>query len=69
MLAAMEGTVGLMGRLLYGTGMRLLEVLRLRVKDIDFERGQTGVSASRGSGQKVVRRRTVSRRKASSVSG
>ncbi|WP_425387926.1 phage integrase N-terminal SAM-like domain-containing protein [Derxia gummosa] len=29
----------LAARLLYGTGMRLLECLRLRVKDVDFDRG------------------------------
>ena len=33
--------VGLIVRLLYGSGMRLLECLRLRVKDVDFERGET----------------------------
>ncbi len=43
LLAVTEGTVGLMLRLPYGTGMRLMEVLRLRVKDIDFERGQITV--------------------------
>ena len=32
------GTQGLIARLLYGSGMRLLEALRLRVKDLDFER-------------------------------
>ena len=32
------GIYGLVARLLYGTGKRLLEGLRLRVKDIDFER-------------------------------
>jgi integrase len=31
---------GLLARLLYGTGMRLMEVIRLRVKDIEFERGE-----------------------------
>ena len=37
---------GLVGRLLYGTGMRLLEGLRLRVKDVEFERREitTGIS-------------------------
>ena len=40
LLAAMAGTPGLFARLLYGTGLRLLEGLRLRVKDVDFDRGQ-----------------------------
>lgn len=35
-LERMEGTYGLMARLLYGTGMRLMECCRLRVKDVDF---------------------------------
>ena len=37
-LSRMEGTHGLMAQLLYGTGMRLMECVRLRVKDVDFER-------------------------------
>src|SRR5207249_6362919 len=38
LLAAMKpGTIGLMVRLLYGTGMRLMECVRLRVKDVLFE--------------------------------
>ena len=31
----MEGEMALLGKLLYGTGVRLMEVLRLRVKDVD----------------------------------
>lgn len=38
-LAVMTGTTQLMAKLLYGTGMRLMECVRLRVKDLDFERG------------------------------
>lgn len=38
LLAATSGTPGLVLRLLYGTGMRLMEALRLRVKDLDIER-------------------------------
>ena len=30
--------IALLGRLLYGTGMRLMEGLRLRIKDVDFDR-------------------------------
>jgi len=38
LLAAIkQGTIGLMVRLLYGTGMRLMECVRLRVKDLLFE--------------------------------
>lgn len=36
--AQMDGTHALMARLLYGTGMRLMECVRLRVKDVDFKR-------------------------------
>lgn len=36
----LEGTPGLVVGLLYGSGLRLMEALRLRVKDLDFERRQ-----------------------------
>jgi len=39
-LAHMSGVPRLVCALLYGTGMRLLESLRLRVKDVDFDLGQ-----------------------------
>ena len=39
-LAAMPDTYRLFCQLLYGTGMRLMELLRLRIKDVDFERNQ-----------------------------
>jgi integron integrase len=35
-------------RLLYGTGMRLMELLRLRIKDVDFARGQIMVRGGKG---------------------
>jgi len=41
LLAVLSGTHQLIGQLLYATGMRLLECLRLRVKDLDF-RGSNG---------------------------
>ena len=41
---------GLTARLLYGTGMRLLECLRLRVKDVDF--GYRQILVRDGKGQK-----------------
>lgn len=39
-LDRMTGIYGLMASILYGTGMRLMECVRLRVKDVDFERGE-----------------------------
>ena len=45
---------GLLGRLLYGTGMRLLEALRLRVKDIDFERRAIVVRQGKNAKDRVV---------------
>jgi integron integrase len=49
-LERMDGLYGLMGRLLYGTGMRLMECCRLRVKDIDF--GQREILIRDGKGAK-----------------
>ena len=41
-------TYQLMARLLYGTGMRLMECVRLRVKDVEFERREIVVRAGKG---------------------
>lgn len=48
LLIAMSGTHGLMARLLYGTGMRLMECVRLRVKDLDFDQGEILIRGGRG---------------------
>ncbi len=45
---------GLIARLLYGTGMRLLEGLRLRVKDVDFDRRAVVVREGKGWKDRVV---------------
>ena len=49
-----EMPYGLVGRLLYGTGMRLLEGLRLRVKDIEFDRRAIVVREGKGAKDRVV---------------
>jgi integron integrase len=46
----LHGTPLLMASLLYGSGLRLLECVRLRVKDLDFDAGQ--VMVRRGKGQR-----------------
>jgi site-specific recombinase XerD len=46
--------LGLLGRLFYGTGMRLMEGLRLRVKDINFERRAIVVREGKGGKDRVV---------------
>ena len=47
-LAGVEGTGGLILHLLYGTGMRILECLRLRVKDISFTRREIVIREGKG---------------------
>jgi integron integrase len=48
-LANLGGPYRLMGQLMYGSGLRLLECLRLRVKDIDFDRGEVTVREGKGN--------------------
>jgi len=47
-LAQLEGAKWLMASLLYGSGLRLTECLRLRVKDVDFGYGQILVRDGKG---------------------
>ena len=49
-----DGVTGLLGRLLYGTGMRLLEGVRLRIKDVDFARQVIIVRDGKGGKDRVV---------------
>ena len=53
-LARAEGTPGLVLRLLYGTGMRLMEGLALRVKDLDLQSCQVIVRAGKGDKDRVT---------------
>jgi integrase len=54
LLAQMVGINALLARLLYGTGMRLMEGMRLRVKDVDFERHAVIVREAKGNNDRVV---------------
>lgn len=48
LLAQLEGRAWLLAAVLYGTGMRLMECLRLRVKDVDFARGEITIRDGKG---------------------
>jgi site-specific recombinase XerD len=53
-LRRMRGTPGLVARLLYGSGLRILEGLRLRVKDVDFTRHEILVRDGKGAKDRVT---------------
>ena len=53
-LENITGTNQLVAKLLYGTGMRLMEALRLRVQDIDFEQFQIIVRSGKGNKDRVT---------------
>ena len=54
LLAQMDGITALLARLLYGTGMRLMEGMRLRVKDVEFDRHVVIVREAKGGKDRVV---------------
>ncbi len=54
LLAIMEGQSGLMARLIYGTGMRIMECARLRVKDVDFGMKEITVRSGKGDKDRLV---------------
>jgi integron integrase len=53
-LERMSGVYALLAQLLYGTGMRLMECVRLRVKDVDFERAEIVVRDGKGAKDRVT---------------
>ena len=48
LLAQLEGRAWVLAAVLYGTGMRLMEGLRLRVMDVDFARGEITIRNGKG---------------------
>jgi len=54
LLEQLDGTMWIIGMLLYGSGLRLLECLTLRVKDIDLGRGEIRVRAGKGNKDRIT---------------
>ena len=53
-LGHLKGMNHLMASLLYGAGLRLMECVRLRVKDVDFDYGQITVRDGKGAQDRVT---------------
>ncbi len=53
-LSLLDGQPGLMARLLYGSGMRIMECVRLRVKDVDFGMKEITVRSGKGDKDRLV---------------
>lgn len=49
-----EGTAGLIAQLMYGTGLRLMEALRLRIKDVEFARREILVREGKGNKDRIT---------------
>jgi len=54
LLGRMSGVYRLMAGLMYGTGMRLMECIRLRVQDVDFDYSQILIRNAKGNKDRVV---------------
>jgi integron integrase len=53
-LARLDGIPHLVASLLYGSGLRLMEAVRLRVKDLDFERHELTIRQGKGQKDRVT---------------
>jgi site-specific recombinase XerD len=53
-LRPLQGPVRFVCELLYGSGLRLLEALTLRIKDVDFDRGEVRVRDGKGQVDRVT---------------
>ncbi|MBL9209855.1 MAG: integron integrase [Opitutaceae bacterium] len=54
LFAALDGTARLMAELAYGGGLRLMELLRLRVQDLDLDRGRVMIRSGKGDKDRVT---------------
>jgi integron integrase len=54
LLAHLDGTSWLIANLLYGSGLRLMEAMRLRIKDLDFQRNEIIVRDAKGGKDRVT---------------
>lgn len=54
LLALTSGTPGLMLHLVYGCGLRLMECVRLRTKDLDLERGLITIRGAKGDKDRML---------------
>jgi integron integrase len=54
LLARLHGPVWLMASLMYGAGLRLLECAELRIKDVNFDRGEVTIRNGKGGKDRVT---------------
>ncbi|OIO54904.1 MAG: integron integrase [Alphaproteobacteria bacterium CG_4_10_14_0_2_um_filter_63_37] len=54
LIEQLSGVNALMARMLYGTGMRILECHRLRIKDVDFDRHEITIRSGKGGKDRVT---------------
>ena len=53
-ISLLEGTPQLVAKLLYGSGLRIMEAVRLRVKDVDFQMKQPTVRSGKGDKDRIT---------------
>lgn len=54
LFSQLDGLHLLMAKLIYGSGMRLMDCLRLRIEDIDFERKEITIRDGKGSKDRIT---------------